>query len=74
MALPAEHVCGLTDLPPSFCFPFSSFAFTCLPSLLTTSLAAGSRALVFSQYTLTLDVLEEYCKLRFGPEGAGFLR
>ena len=37
-------------------------------------LAEESRVLVFSQFTLTLDVLEEYCQSRFGPEGQGYLR
>jgi SNF2 family DNA or RNA helicase len=36
--------------------------------------AQGSRVLLFSQYTLTLDVLCEYCAERFGPEGQGYLR
>lgn len=45
-----------------------------LDRLLGRHIAQGSRALVFSQYTLTLDVLQEYCALRFGPEGTGFLR
>ena len=35
---------------------------------------AGSRVLVFSQYTLTLDVIEEYVKFRFGAMGAAYLR
>eukprot|EP00961_Rhodomonas_salina_P166086 2238024-Rhodomonas_salina.2 len=39
-----------------------------LDRLLTRVLAAGSRVLLFSQYTLTLDVLCEYCAQRFGPE------
>ena len=28
----------------------------------------GSRLLVFSQYTLTLDVLEEWCQFRLGSK------
>jgi SNF2 family DNA or RNA helicase len=45
-----------------------------LDRLLTRVLAQGSRVLVFSQYTLTLDALCEYCAARFGPEGQGYLR
>ena len=45
-----------------------------LDRLLTHVLAQGSRVLVFSQYTLTLDALCEYCAARFGPEGQGYLR
>jgi hypothetical protein len=45
-----------------------------LDRLLARCLAAKSRVLVFSQFTLTLDVLEEYCEARFGPKGAAFLR
>ena len=35
---------------------------------------AGSRVLLFSQWTETLDVLEEYCTYRFGRLGQAFLR
>jgi SNF2 family DNA or RNA helicase len=45
-----------------------------LDRLLRVAFENGSRCLVFSQFTLTLDVLEEYCGLRFGPEGTGYLR
>ena len=45
-----------------------------LDRLLKRCKAAGSRVLLFSQYTLTLDVLEEYALLRFGPKGAAYLR
>jgi SWI/SNF-related matrix-associated actin-dependent regulator of chromatin subfamily A member 5 len=45
-----------------------------LDRLLTRVLGQGSRVLVFSQYTLTLDMLCEYCTARFGPEGQGYLR
>ena len=45
-----------------------------LDRLLTRVLAEGSRVLVFTQYTLTLDVLEEYCTARFGPVKQGYLR
>ena len=40
-----------------------------LDRLLNQMLAKGSRALIFSQYTLMLDVLEEYCKAKFGEVG-----
>ena len=45
-----------------------------LDRLLSRVRAEGSRILLFSQFTLTLDVLSEYCAHRFGPEGRGFLR
>jgi len=45
-----------------------------LDRLLTISLSEGSRMLIFSQWTLTLDVLVEFCETRFGPEGVGYLR
>jgi SWI/SNF-related matrix-associated actin-dependent regulator of chromatin subfamily A member 5 len=45
-----------------------------LDRLLTRVLAKGSRVLVFSQWTLTLDVLCIYCETRFGAEGVGYLR
>ena len=45
-----------------------------LDRLMTRVLREGSRVLVFTQYTLTLDVLVEFCEARFGPEGSGYLR
>ena len=36
--------------------------------------ALGSRALLFSQYTLTLDVLEEYVTYRWGALGESYFR
>jgi SWI/SNF-related matrix-associated actin-dependent regulator of chromatin subfamily A member 5 len=45
-----------------------------LDRLLSRVRASGSRVLLFSQFTLTLDVLAEYCQTRFGPEGRGFVR
>ena len=45
-----------------------------LDRLLFRVRAQGSRVLLFSQFTLTLDVLAEYCAARFGPEGRGYLR
>ena len=45
-----------------------------LDRLLSRVRASGSRVLLFSQFTMTLDVLAEYCESRFGPEGRGFLR
>ncbi|EOD37625.1 hypothetical protein EMIHUDRAFT_225179 [Emiliania huxleyi CCMP1516] len=41
-----------------------------LDRLLRRCKAAGSRALIFSQYTLSLDVLEEYARYRWGDLGA----
>ena len=43
-----------------------------LDRLLTRKKAQGSRVLLFSQFTLALDVLEEYCLQQFGR--AGYLR
>eukprot|EP01052_Picozoa_sp_SAG31_P010737 SAG31_NODE_596_length_13674_cov_3.806409_11_plen_990_part_00 len=43
-----------------------------LDRLLLRKKAEGSRVLLFSQYTLALDVLEEYCGQKFGR--AGYLR
>ena len=40
----------------------SSGKLALLDRLLLRSKAAGSRALIFSQYTLSLDVLEEYAR------------
>jgi SWI/SNF-related matrix-associated actin-dependent regulator of chromatin subfamily A member 5 len=45
-----------------------------LDRLLTKAFADGSRALIFTQYTLALDVLEEYCEERYGPKGVGYFR
>jgi len=45
-----------------------------LDRLLLAKKEEGSRVLVFSQFTLTLDVIEEYAKFRFGPMGAAYLR
>ena len=45
-----------------------------LDRLLARCMVAKSRVLVFSQFTLTLDVLEEYCEAKFGPKGSAFLR
>mmetsp|Transcript_6913 Transcript_6913/g.15782 ORF Transcript_6913/g.15782 Transcript_6913/m.15782 type:complete len:988 (+) Transcript_6913:60-3023(+) len=45
-----------------------------LDRLMLAKKKAGSRVLVFSQFTMTLDVLEEYVKFRFGPMGAAYLR
>lgn len=52
----------------------SSGKLSVLDRVLVRCAATGSRALVFSQYTLTLDVLSEYCEWRFGAEGTGYLR
>ncbi|KAL7547109.1 hypothetical protein ACHAWF_010421 [Thalassiosira exigua] len=45
-----------------------------LDRLLLAKKAEGSRVLIFSQYTLTLDVIEEYVKFRFGAMGSAYLR
>jgi SWI/SNF-related matrix-associated actin-dependent regulator of chromatin subfamily A member 5 len=45
-----------------------------LDRLLLKLKGAGSRVLLFSQYTLTLDVLEEYARARWGSLGVAFLR
>lgn len=45
-----------------------------LDRLLLAKKQRGSRVLIFSQFTLTLDILEEYVKYRFGNIGAAFLR
>jgi SWI/SNF-related matrix-associated actin-dependent regulator of chromatin subfamily A member 5 len=45
-----------------------------LDRLMLTKKQQGSRVLVFSQFTLTLDVLEEYVKHRFGSMGVAYLR
>ena len=43
-----------------------------LPLRLATMTMQG--LLMFSQFTLALDVLEEYCEHRFGPKGVGYFR
>jgi SWI/SNF-related matrix-associated actin-dependent regulator of chromatin subfamily A member 5 len=45
-----------------------------LDRLLFKLKAAGSRVLLFSHYTLTLDVLEEYARTRWGALGTAFMR
>ncbi|KAK3260468.1 hypothetical protein CYMTET_30573 [Cymbomonas tetramitiformis] len=45
-----------------------------LDRLLLRLRAAGSRVLLFSQWTQTLDVLEEYCNFRFGRKNEVYLR
>jgi len=45
-----------------------------LDRLLLSKKANGSRVLIFSQFTLTLDVIEEYVKFRFGAMGTAYLR
>jgi SWI/SNF-related matrix-associated actin-dependent regulator of chromatin subfamily A member 5 len=45
-----------------------------LDRLLFKLKAAGSRVLLFSQWTLTLDVLEEYAQTRWGALGTAFMR
>jgi len=45
-----------------------------LDRLLLAKQQQGSRVLIFSQFTLTLDVLEEYVKYRFGRMGVAYLR
>jgi SWI/SNF-related matrix-associated actin-dependent regulator of chromatin subfamily A member 5 len=45
-----------------------------LDRLLVKLKAAGSRVLLFSQFTLTLDVLEEYARTRWGAIGVAFMR
>ena len=45
-----------------------------LDRLLLAKKAEGSRVLIFSQWTLTLDVIEEYVKFRFGAMGTAYLR
>lgn len=45
-----------------------------LDRLLSKLKNAGSRVLLFSQYTLTLDVLEEYARTRWGALGVVFMR
>ena len=45
-----------------------------LDRLLLAKRREGSRCLIFSQFTLTLDVIEEYVKFRFGSMGSAYLR
>ena len=45
-----------------------------LDRLMLAKKQKDSRVLVFSQFTLTLDVLEEYVKHRFGRMGVAYLR
>ncbi|KAL7539940.1 hypothetical protein ACHAXR_009729 [Thalassiosira sp. AJA248-18] len=45
-----------------------------LDRLMLAKRKEGSRCLVFSQFTLTLDVIEEYVKFRFGTMGSAYLR
>ncbi|KAH8052582.1 helicase [Aureococcus anophagefferens] len=52
----------------------SSGKLALLDRLLARKKAAGSRVLLFSQFTLTLDVLEEYCAAHHGDRGVGYLR
>ena len=52
----------------------SSGKLATLDRLLVRCQAAGSRALIFSQYTLSLDVLEEYVTGRWGPLGRAYFR
>ena len=52
----------------------SSGKLALLDRLLLAKKRAGSRVLIFSQFTLTLDVLEEYLRFRFGHLGSAYLR
>ena len=52
----------------------SSGKMAMLDRLLVRCRAAGSRVLIFSQYTLSLDVLEEYATFRWGALGSGYFR
>jgi len=45
-----------------------------LDRLLLRKKREGSRVLIFTQFTLTLDILEEYVKYRFGQRGVAYLR
>lgn len=45
-----------------------------LDRLLLAKQREGSRVLIFSQWTLTLDVIEEYVKYKFGTMGSAYLR
>jgi len=45
-----------------------------LDRLMLAKRQRDSRVLVFSQFTLTLDILEEYVKYRFGNIGVAYLR
>jgi len=52
----------------------SSGKLALLDRLMLAKRKCGSRVLVFTQFTLTLDVLEEYVKHRFGSIGVAYLR
>jgi SWI/SNF-related matrix-associated actin-dependent regulator of chromatin subfamily A member 5 len=52
----------------------SSGKLAMLDRLLVRCKGQGSRALLFSQYTLTLDVLEEYVNYRWGALGDAYFR
>lgn len=52
----------------------SSGKLAVLDRLLRRLKEQGSRVLLFSQYTETLDILEEYMNFRFGPKGVIYLR
>ena len=52
----------------------SSGKLALLDRLITSKRPEGSRFLIFAQYTLTLDILEEYMRYRFGALGSEFLR
>jgi SWI/SNF-related matrix-associated actin-dependent regulator of chromatin subfamily A member 5 len=43
-----------------------------LDRLLIRLKGEGSRVLLFSQWTETLDILEEYMTYRFGPQGEAY--
>jgi len=45
-----------------------------LDRLMLAKQKQGSRVLVFTQFTLTLDILEEYLNYRFGRMGVAYLR
>ena len=52
----------------------SSGKLALLDRLLVRAVAAGSRVLIFSQFTLTLDVLEQYVSERWGGLGEAYFR
>ena len=52
----------------------SSGKLALLNRLLTRAKAAGERVLIFSQFTITLNVLEEYMGWRWGTLGAAYFR
>jgi len=69
------HICTCIYVYTLVCtHPQAGGKLQVLDRLLTISLSEGSRMLIFSQWTLTLDVLVEFCETRFGPEGVGYLR